>query len=249
MDIKKLLEMTSTSGCIKPTRPWMVGWENENEIGYIFRPDCKCWNCEACSAHLRTRWSVRVFLATQKYIADGEGFRFLTLTSHEYLKTLSSTLYVWPKAWKKLLARANYAVDGTWHWALIPEMHKDGRLHVHLIESANLGTKWWKDNARASGLGWRAEEEEFKAGGAEPGRAAAYASKYLGKQLGVKNWPRYFHHIRTSQHYPELPPMGENPYLDVVWHTLKTRDMLHWVTMQEKHGVKLYYTGTGEGIN
>jgi len=189
-----------------------------------------------------------VFLGTQAYIQSGEGFRFLTLTSHEYLTTLSKTLYVWPKAWDKLRKRANRACTHQWHWAMIPEMHKDGRLHVHLIESANLGTRWWKDNARASGLGWRAEEEEFKGGSAEPARAAAYAAKYLGKQMGVMVWPRYFHHIRTSQHYPELPAMGENPYSNVIWHALPTRDMLHWLAMQEEHGKRIFYTGTGEEI-
>ena len=187
-----------------------------------------------------------MFMATEKYIGDGEKFKFLTLTSHEYLKTLSQTLYVWPRAWPKLRKRANAAVDGSWHWAMIPEMHRDGRLHVHLIESANLGTKWWKDNARASGLGWRAEEEEFKRGGAEPGRAAAYVSKYLGKQLGNKNWPRYFHHVRTSQHYPELPPLEGGGFPDVIWHTLNTHAMLHWLQMQEEHGVPVIYAATGE---
>jgi hypothetical protein len=184
----------------------------------------------------------------QHYIEAQERFRFLTLTSHEHLETLSKTLYVWPKAWNKLRQRANYAVRAKWHWVMIPEMHKDGRLHVHLIESAGLGTRWWKDNARASGLGWRAEEEEFKSGADNPARAASYASKYLGKQLGVRSWPRYFHHIRTSQHFPELPPFGENPYENVIWHALNTKKMLHWLQMQEEHGVQVFYTGTGEMI-
>jgi hypothetical protein len=122
-------------------------------------------------------------------------------------------------------------------------------LHVHLIASANLGTRWWKDNARECGLGYMTEEEEFKAGKAEPGRAAAYAAKYLDKQLGVKAWPRYFHHIRTSQHFPELPASGDNPYENVIWHALSPKDVLHWLAMQDDHQKPVFYTGNGERLS
>jgi len=248
IDLERLQELTNESQCTKNNRPYMVGWDSEVEMAYVFRPDCKCWNCAPCAARLRNRWTARAFEGVQAYISAGEEFKFVTLTSHERLVSFNQTLYVWPKAWKKLKDRVNYRVPG-WHYILIPEQHRDGRLHVHLIASTDLGTRWWKDNARASGLGFKAEEEEFKAGRAEPGRAAAYVTKYLGKQLGVKAWPRYFHHIRTSQHFPDLPEQPDNPYLNVIWHALSPKEVLHWLEMQSEFRHPIYYTGNGERIS
>jgi hypothetical protein len=248
MEIARLIELTGESGCTKANRPYMVGWDEEMEAFYVFRPDCKCWNCEPCAARLRRRWTRRAYEGINHYIALGEEFKFVTLTSHERLVTFSQTLRVWPLAWKKLSERVRYNAKG-WHWIMIPEQHRNGRLHVHLIASANLGTRWWKDNARECGLGYKAEEAEFKAGHAEPGRAAAYAAKYLDKQLGVKQWPRYFHHIRTSQHFPELPAEPDNPYDRVVWIALTPAQALTWLARRERENQPVYYTGNGEAIS
>jgi len=247
MDIARLSELTNASGCTKSNRPYMIGWDSEVEAFYVFRPDCKCWNCPSCAARLRARWTARAFEGIEQYIQTGEEFKFVTLTSHERLVTFNQTLFVWPKAWKLLSRRVNYHAKG-WHWIMIPEQHRDGRLHVHLIASANLGTRWWKDNARECGLGYKAEEAEFKAGKAEPGRAAAYASKYLGKQMGVKAWPRYFHHIRTSQHFPELPADPENPYDEIAWIALTPKQVLSWLAQREREKTPVYYTGNGERL-
>lgn len=248
IDLARLTELTGESGCIKSNRPYLVGWDEETEMAYVFRPDCKCWNCPSCAARLRGRWTARAYEGVNTYIQAGEDFKFVTVTSHERLYTISQTLKVWPLAWGKLRKRVSHNRPG-WHWIMIPEQHRDGRLHVHLIASANLGTRWWKDNARECGLGYMTEEEEFKAGKAEPGRAAAYAAKYLDKQLGVKAWPRYFHHIRTSQHFPELPTSGDNPYENVIWHALSPRDVLHWLAMQDDHKKPVFYTGNGERLS
>ena len=248
IDLERLEELTGESDCSKTNRPYLVGWDELTEMAYVFRPDCKCWNCPSCAARLRARWTARAFEGIQTYIAAGEGFKFVTVTSHERLHSFSQTLRVWPPAWKLLSRRVKYQAPG-WHYILIPEQHRTGRLHVHLIASANLGTRWWKDNARECGLGYIAEEAEFKAGKAEPGRAAAYAAKYLGKQLSVKAWPRYFHHIRTSQHFPDLPTYPDNPYENVVWHALSPKDVLHWLAMQESFNKPVFYTGNGERIS
>lgn len=248
IDYERLSELTGESECSKANRPYMVGWDEEAEAAYVFRPDCKCWNCPACAARLRRRWTARAYEGIQFYISQGEDFKFVTLTSHERLYSVSQTLRVWPPAWRKLQNRVKYQRPG-WHYVMIPEQHRDGRLHVHLIASANLGTRWWKDNARECGLGYMAEEAEFKAGKAEPGRAAAYAAKYLDKQLGVQQWPRYFHHIRTSQHFPQLPEREGNPYENVIWFPLSPKDVLHWLAMQSVNHKPIYYTGNGERLS
>lgn len=248
IDLERLTELTGESGCTKRNRPYLVGWDDQNEAAYVFRPDCKCWNCQPCATRLRGRWTQRTFQGISSYIELGYEFKFVTLTSHERLYTLYQTEKVWKSAWPKLRKRVQRIYD-EWFWVMIPEQHRDGRLHVHMISSAHLGQRWWKDNARECGLGWRAEEKEFKGDPNDPARAAAYAGKYMDKQLGVKSWPRYFHHIRTSQHFPDLPASENNPYEDVIWHSLSPKDVLHWLAMQDDHHHPVYYTGNGERIS
>jgi hypothetical protein len=217
-------------------------------MAFVFRPDCKCWNCRSCAERLQARWKQRTYLGVEQYIAQGYDFKFITLTSHESLKTLYQTARIWQSAWPKLRRRVQHIYQD-WYWVMIPEQHRDGRLHVHMISSAHLGTRWWKDNARACGLGWRAEEAEFKGDPSDPARAAAYAGKYMGKQMGVRAWPRYFHRIRTSQKFPELPQDPDNPYDQTIWHALSPKEVLHWLAMQEKLNYPVYYTGNGERIS
>ncbi len=226
----------------------MIGWDGEVEVFYVLRPDCKCWNCPSCAARLRARWSLRTFLGVSEYQRQGEHFKFVTVTSHERLYGISQTLKVWPPAWAKLRSRVGYEV-GKWRFVLVPEQHQDGRLHVHIIASTDLGTRWWKDNARECGLGYIAEEAEFKQADGHPARAAAYVSKYLGKQQGVAVWPRYFHHIRTSQHFPELPPLGDNPYDGIAWIALSPKQIINWLALREHENQPVYYTGTGELVS
>jgi hypothetical protein len=246
--LERLLELTAESGCCKPNRPWMIGFDETVSAFYIFRPDCKCWNCPSCAKRLRARWTKRAYLGIEAYIADGLEFKFVTVTSHERLYSLYQTLYVWPNAWGKLRKRIDRAA-GNWKFLMIPEQHRDGRLHVHLIASTDLGTRWWKDNARACGLGYTAEEEEFRAGKSDPLRAAAYAAKYLDKQLGVRLWPRYFHHIRTSQSFPELPIEPDNSYDAVNWTAHTLRQTVSWLAKMQHNHQTVFYTGTGERIS
>jgi hypothetical protein len=241
------IDLMNESGCTKKNRPFMVGWDSEGGVSYVFRPDCKCWNCPSCAARLRARWTVRAYQATLGYMAEGRKFALVTLTCHERLKTLNQTLFVWPKAWAKLRYRVNYAAHG-WHFIMIPEQHRTGRLHVHLATDAGLPKRWWKDNGRECGLGYMAEASEFRDTNVSPALVSWYVTKYLGKQLDVNQWPRYFHHIRTSQHYPELPGSEDNPFDRVSWRALGKRDFLLWLTVQRENHVKVCYAGTGEEI-
>jgi hypothetical protein len=245
--IERLQELTS-GGCEKANRPYMIGFDSTVQAFFVFRPDCKCWNCAWCAAHQRARWTVRTYLGVQAYINSGEQFQLVTLTCHERLKTMSQTLYVWPKAWAKLRHRVNRAAHG-WHFLMIPEQHRTGRLHVHLATSASLGKRWWKDNGRECGLGYQAEDMEFRDKEVSPALTAWYVTKYLGKQLDVKAWPRYFHHIRTSQHFPALPAMGENPYDAITWIAMSPKQMLSWLSDKERKNQPIFYTGTGELIS
>lgn len=128
----------------------------------------------------------------------GAVLNFLTLTSHERLNA-SGSLKVWPKAWAKLRERVRYETGG-FQFLLVPEQHKNHRLHVHAIETAGLGRRWWKDNARECGLGFMADETEVQTAGG----AASYTTKYLTKALLYQHWPKGFRRVRTSQGWPKL---------------------------------------------
>lgn len=138
-----------------------------------------------------------VFLETDRPMT------FLTLTSHEKLNPHQS-LYVWPKAWKKLHARAKYA-DGKQAYMMIPERHTDGRLHMHALTTWTLGTTWWKKKARACGLGYIASEEFTRTATG----AGNYVTKYLTKSLDSIDWPTKFRRIRRSRDWPKLPDLEQ----------------------------------------
>jgi hypothetical protein len=189
------------SDCVAPNRPYMVAINADLKRAILFRPRCGSWSCPYCAQVNQSRWAVRAYYGTLVYQSAGDEVDFLTLTSHEKLNP-AQTRWVFPKAWKKLSQRARRAADG-FDYLMIPEVHKDGRLHIHAVETSALGESWWKDNARASGLGYMDEEEPIR----KPAGAAAYVVKYIGKTLTISTWPRSFHRVRTSRRWPSLPPL------------------------------------------
>jgi len=82
---------------------------------------------------------MRVVFATNQFIESGYPVNFVTVTSHEKL-TAKQSLYVLPLAWKKLSMRWRRLVGGK-PYVVIPERHKDGRVHIHGIFMADAGTK------------------------------------------------------------------------------------------------------------
>lgn len=129
----------------------------------------------------------------------------VTLTSHEQLSP-EATIRVLPDAWNKLRLRL-LRKAGKVEYLIIPERHEDMRVHLHALVLARLGKKWWKDNARSSGMGYMAEDKPVYS----PDGAGHYVGKYLAKQLVVNCWAKGFHRIRTSQGWPKLPLLPRNP--------------------------------------
>lgn len=210
--------------CEAPRRPWLVGVNYAEGRVVMFQPRCKSWDCPACAEINKSLWAVRAYHGAE-VLAEGENpNNFLTITSHEKLSAAAS-LAVWPDAWKKLRMRARYAAPH-FQYLMVPEQHKDGRLHVHAVETANLGKRWWKDNARECGLGYMADESETRT----PGGAARYVVKYLTKSLEFQAWPRGWRRVRTSQGWPKLPEM---PVVEGwIWVTLKKDQNLSWTVRQ-----------------
>jgi hypothetical protein len=129
--------------------------------------------------------------------------QFVTLTSHEKLQSAELTFAVLAKAWNKLNRRAKREAERlgyTAYYVSIPEQHKSGRWHLHMLYSPALPLRFWKDNARASGLGYQCAVRDFEA----HGRAGQYMLKYLRKSLktSVNGWAKSMRRIRHSNNWP-----------------------------------------------
>lgn len=195
--------------CKAENRPYLYGLTEENELVW-FRPDCGLWSCPECAVANKNRWALRIEHGVTVYKLRGETFYFMTLTSHENLKTFESTLAVWSDAWPKLYAKMKRQ-QSELHYASLPEKHKDGRLHMHILINCGFGVKmsrngryyssWLKDNARKSGLGFMADIQPLQ----NSILAAWYVTKYVSKSLEAGDWPRYLRRVRVSNNWPELP--------------------------------------------
>jgi len=190
--------------CTAKNRPLMVARNRDLMLAVLFRPRCKSWQCPACAEINKNLWTVRAYGGAHFLMGQGQELFFITLTSHEKL-TPDQTLWTWPRAWAKLRDRMRYENNGTFHYLMVPERHKSGRLHVHAVESSGLGSRWFKDNARECGMGFQAKEEKITS----PVGAAVYTVKYLAKSITETNWPRGFRRVRASRSWPKLPRMND----------------------------------------
>lgn len=177
----------------------LLGWDNAQKRVLVTRGDCKQWDCPECAAKQRDRWVLRAQMGTREYLANGLRIDFVTLTSHEALKTFGATDYVWRQAWPKLYAVLKRRAE-ILEYFIVPEKHKDGRMHVHALWTANVTKKWLKDNARKRGLGYQAEVKHVT----DAQQASRYVTKYIGKSLG-DDVPDGFRRVRVSQGWPEIP--------------------------------------------
>lgn len=227
--------------CKTPNRPVMVGLSTEQHRAVVFRPDCDQWTCADCAEKLRKLWTARIAFGTQYLMQKGRAVNFITVTSHERLKTFAACYAVFPHAWGKLYA-AMKRVDVAMAYALIPEKHKDGRMHVHLITDCPVTKRWMKDNARRRGLGYEADVQPVES----EGHAAAYCSKYLGKGLGEADLPPHFRRVRLSQNWQDLPVLHE-PSDAYDWLVCSTSSSL-WAACEEcqRQGMAMVDLENGE---
>ena len=191
--------------CEARNRPQMMAINSSLKVAITFRPRCKQWRCPYCAQINKRLWTMKAYYGAE-FLQDGEGenLRFITLTSHERL-TKRQSWQVWPKAWSKLYMRAKRIQSGA-SYILVPEQHKDGRLHVHFLATWDMSSRWWKDNARACGLGYMAESEQPRS----LAHAAWYVGKYISKQLDTNQWPKGFRRVRPSHNWPKMP-QAERP--------------------------------------
>lgn len=190
--------------CDARNRPWLRAINYDWNVVVLFQPRCKSWTCPACAEINKAIWTMRAEHGARSFLRQGYEISFLTLTSHEKL-TPAQTMNVWADAWKKLRQRAVRAAGEGFGYMMMPEQHKNGRLHMHALETARLSSRWWKDAARECGLGYMADERPIEA----IGGAVQYVTKYVTKSIEDTKWPLRWRRVRVSNNWPKLPPAPE----------------------------------------
>lgn len=197
--------------CEMPRRPFLLAVFMRHKAVLFFQPSCKQWKCPACAQSNRKRWALRAHYGYTVLAADSCPLYFATVTSHEKIRTVAESQRVFRDAWPDLRKRMNRAAPGL-AWFGIPEHHRDGVLHFHFITDAPLQERWLKDNARGVGFGYMADVELIQSAW----RTAGYVLKYLGKDLGLLNWPKFYRRVRTSRNWPALPERELPPDVDII---------------------------------
>ena len=203
--------------CSSPNRPFLTAVDELQKRVLVYRPGCKLWACPECSQHNRRQWTARIASGVRHYQeTESQTWWFVTLSVHEKLYGFDQQHYVWKSAWSKLTERLRRAAAGRLRYVLLPELAPEtNRFHVHALVNQGFGAKprkspkkgyscsWLHDNPRECGLGYANDITPIES----PAAAAAYTAGYVGKTLGVINWPTKFRRIRTSNGWPELPDM------------------------------------------
>ncbi len=188
----------------------------------IIKANCGMWNCEYCYHLNRNKHYNRIMNGASKLQDKGQQLNFITLTSHEKLKSKGQCLYVWRRSWRKLsdrLRRAHkknseYRMAYVW----VVETHKNGRLHWHGIINGDVPARWLKDHARACGMGYEDTSEEVW----DDISGLRYIVKYLNKSNLGQTYPSKMRRIAYSQSFPDKPKIAT----DSEWEILPTKESL-----------------------
>jgi len=191
-----VLEQFDGLDCPNQRVPWMRGMNKATMQMLLFRPRCKMWSCPVCGKANAWAWAFRAQDGAKELHAAGEPVAFVTLTPHEKL-TPGQSWWVMPKAWMKLQARVRRAARG-FEYLCVPELHKSGKVHLHMLTTAGLAKRWWKTNGRECGFGYQNDAQEVWSVGGVIG----YVEKYLMKGLG-DDVPKGTRRVRTSRGWPK----------------------------------------------
>lgn len=192
--------------CETPFRPYMKACDYASKTVYFIRPDCKTWGCKPCAARRAAVWRHYAHFGGDALLGAGMELAFVTLTSHEVVRSVTAGVAVWRKAWPKLSARWRRRSPGAQYF-YVGEQKKAMNFHVHMVTSANIETRWYKDNARACGLGYEAKAVPVLSGL----ECGGYITKYLTKAIAILDWPKYWRRVNTSRKWPK-PEKPETPY-------------------------------------
>jgi hypothetical protein len=218
----------------------LIGWDFGSKRALVTRGNCDSWKCVECAKRMAERWILRAGIGARALLNAGDKLSFVTITSHEKLKTFAATEVVWRDAWGKLY-NALKRVKPDLCYMIVPERHEDGRMHVHALWNAGVTERWLKDNARKRGLGYMADVSPIH----HSGSAEKYVTKYVGKSLG-DDVPERFRRVRVSQNWAEIPE-PDSPTKNLTWEYVASNGALQTVYEQcEERGISLIDIKTGE---
>lgn len=251
--------------CNSPNRIFLLGLDDVTKKMIVLHPACGQWSCPYCAKVLAKQWVIRAMLMVQES-PHPEQFDFVTLTLHENLKTHQSTVAVFGDAWRKLYAHLKRA-QKKFSYILVPELHKDGRVHLHMITDfqcpesycikrkrklnkqvkrmrhSEMMDKFWKDVPRSCGFGYANDQEHLQG---DVVKVAGYMAKYLGKQQKVNQWTKGFKHVRASHGIPDVPAQPSD--LDGLnWSVCATLEQLYFRVGQGRQlGYRIVNPASGE---
>lgn len=199
-------ESSEKPQCPAINRPYVLGKCEAEQKAYAFRPGCGLWSCPVCREELKRKWVLVAMTGAQTLLTDGHSLGFITVTARGGKgRTQERSISQFAVAWPKLARRAKYHNCGMFEYLLVPELHKNGVVHYHLVGTNRLSQRWWKDNAFEVGLGYMAKAKPLQ----DVGWVVWYVSKYLGKDLGLTAWPQGLRRIRTSRGWPKAPELED----------------------------------------
>jgi hypothetical protein len=184
-------------------------------------------------------WALRAEIGARQIMGEGGCLDFVTITGHEKLPDFASTERVWRHAWSALYA-AIKRQKRDFQYMIVPEKHKNGRMHVHALWNAGVSERWLKTNARKRGLGYQCKVKHVDGSGS----AQKYVIKYVGKDLG-SDVPAHFRRVRVSAGWADIPEPS-TPLAALRWEHVGTNGALSIVYAEcQAKGITLIDLQTG----
>lgn len=210
------LHAISTSNCAKENRPYLTGISEPDCIALLTRPSCKQWDCPSCAAKNAKRWIARVINHINR-TGTVYGWHFFTLTAHEKMRGVSSSVKNLREGWKKLYNRI-LRKFGVSSYVKVWEAHNDGSFHLHGLMDAKIAKRWLKNNARECGMGYQVDIRTVS----NAGQVAGYISKYMVKSGLGSEYPKGLRRIEVSRDWIKLPDLKADTL--ITWLINQTRD-------------------------
>lgn len=217
-----MTEKAELSECPATGTPILYADSEQDNARYIIKARCKMWNCPYCGkVNAHQHW-IRILNGCNELLHKRQRLNFITITSHEKLRTTEQCLFVHRKGFQKLKERLRRKVENhgghKLSYVVIPEFHKDKRLHWHGIVNGNISTRWLKDSARSCGYGYQCKSSKMD----NAIQATNYATKYLVKTLHLQDFPKKMHRISYSESFPDRPA----PSTDYSWKILDAKESI-----------------------
>lgn len=192
----------TVKNCPNSGVPYLEAINHQAGEKIVIKALCKQWNCEYCGQVNLTTHRARILRGFYELSEQGYKWSWLTLTCHEKTRGLERSVAVWRSAWTRLSQRMRdegKRQGKDIHFVYVPEKHSDGTIHIHGMFPLFLSERWWKDNARACGLGYQVKMVELKTAGL----AVWYCTKYMSKHLDdFGEWVKGFRKINYSRSFP-----------------------------------------------